>query len=79
MSEIEAKVKTILVEKLGLAETQLEPQASFTDDLGVDSLDVYETLTAIEKEFGVSISDEEAEKLTTVGAVLRYILERQQN
>ncbi len=79
MAEIATKIKTILIDKLGLAETQLVPEASFRDDLGVDSLDVYEVLNEIEREFGISIPDEDAEKLTTVGAVCSYILDKQRN
>lgn len=73
-SQIAAKVKLIFHEKLGVEETSLTPSASFTDDLGLDSLDVLETFMAIEKEFGIKIGDEDAEKLTTVGSVIDYII-----
>jgi acyl carrier protein len=70
---IAAKVKTIFSEKLGLEQSLMIPSASFTNDLGLDSLDVIETFMALEKEFGIKISDEDAEKLTTVGSVIDYI------
>jgi len=74
-SLIVARVKTILREKLGLDESRLTPNASFSNDLGLDSLDVLETLMALEKEFGIRIGDEDAEKLQTVGAVTNYIID----
>jgi acyl carrier protein len=75
-SEIIAKIKTIFVDKLGVDESALVNNASFTNDLGADSLDVLETFMQLEKEFGVKIADEDAEKLTTVGAVIDYIVQR---
>jgi acyl carrier protein len=72
-SGIAAKVRTIFSEKLGLEQSAMIPSASFTNDLGLDSLDVIETFMALEKEFGIKISDEDAEKLTTVGSVINYI------
>jgi acyl carrier protein len=72
-SGIAAKVRAIIVEKLGVEETALTDNAAFTGDLGLDSLDVLETLMAMEKEFGIKITDEDAEKLTTVGSVINYI------
>jgi acyl carrier protein len=72
-SGIPARVKSIFHEKLGVEESALVDSASFSDDLGLDSLDVLETFTALEKEFEIRIGDEEAEKLTTVGAVIDYI------
>jgi acyl carrier protein len=71
-SGIAAKVRTIFSEKLGLEQSALVPSASFTNDLGLDSLDVLETFMALEKEFNIKIGDEDAEKLTTVGAVVDY-------
>jgi acyl carrier protein len=73
VSYIETRVRAILVEKLGVDEHVLNRNASFHDDLGVDSLDMIETFTVLEKEFGIKIADEAAEKLTTVGAVIDYI------
>lgn len=75
-SETIAKIKTIIVEKLGVEETVLSENASFTNDLGLDSLDVLETFMEFEKEFGIKITDEDAEKLTTVRSVIDYILAR---
>jgi acyl carrier protein len=75
-TETIAKIKTIITEKLGVEESALVDKASFTNDLGLDSLDVLETFMAFEKEFGVKIDDEDAEKLTTVGAVIDYIVAR---
>jgi len=74
-SVIAARIKTILMDKLGVEETVLAQDASFTSDLGADSLDVLETFTALEKEFGIRIPDETAEKLTTVGSVIDHIIE----
>jgi acyl carrier protein len=73
-SQIAAKVKTIFHEKLGVEEASLTANASFSNDLGLDSLDVLETFMAIEKEFGFKITDEDAEKLTTVGSVIDYVI-----
>jgi acyl carrier protein len=74
-SEIVAKIKTIFVDKLGVQESALADNASFSNDLGLDSLDVLETFMELEKEFGLKIPDEEAEKLTTVGSVINYIVD----
>jgi acyl carrier protein len=73
-SEITTKIKSIIVDKLGVEESSLERKASFSDDLGLDSLDILETFVALEKEFDIKITDEDAEKLTTVGAVIDYVL-----
>ncbi|MCF0193355.1 MAG: acyl carrier protein [Prevotella sp.] len=73
MTEIEAKVKEIIVEKLGVDEAEVTPEASFTNDLGADSLDTVELIMAFEQEFGVSIPDDQAEKISTVGAAIEYI------
>jgi acyl carrier protein len=75
-SEMTAKIKTIITDKLGVEGSALVREASFSDDLGLDSLDVLETFMELEKEFGIKIDDEEAEKLTTVGSVIDYILAR---
>ncbi|MBT3301853.1 MAG: acyl carrier protein [Bacteroidetes bacterium] len=73
MSEIEAKVKAIIVEKLGVDESEVTPEASFTNDLGADSLDTVELIMEFEKEFNVSIPDEQAEKIGTVGQAISYL------
>jgi acyl carrier protein len=75
-SRTAARVRTIIVEKLGVDEAVLTEKAAFAGDLGLDSLDVLETLMAMEKEFNIKITDEDAEKLTTVGSVINYIKER---
>ena len=67
------KVKSIIVEQLGVAETSVEMEASFIDDLGADSLDIVELIMALEEEFDLQIPDNEAEKIMTVGDVVEYI------
>jgi acyl carrier protein len=73
MSEVEAKVKAIIVDKLGVEEADVTPTASFTNDLGADSLDTVELIMEFEKEFGISIPDEQAEKIATVGDAIAHI------
>ncbi|MCQ2278437.1 MAG: acyl carrier protein [Bacteroidales bacterium] len=73
MSEIESKVKAIIVDKLGVDEKDVTPAASFTNDLGADSLDTVELIMELEKEFNIQIPDEAAEKIQTVGDVINYI------
>ena len=73
MASVEEKVKHIIVEQLGVEEEEVKPEASFVDDLGADSLDVVELVMALEEEFGLEISDEEAEKLTSVQQAVKYI------
>ena len=75
-SGIADKIRTIIVEKLGVDKSTLTDKASFAGDLGLDSLDVLETLMAMEKEFNIKITDEDAEKLTTVGSVIEYITQK---
>ena len=70
---IEEKVKAIIVEQLGVKEDQVIPEAKFIEDLGADSLDTVELVMALEEEFGMEIPDEEAEKLQSVGDVIKYI------
>ena len=70
---LEDKVKEIIVEQLGVNAEQVTPEASFIEDLGADSLDTVELVMAFEEEFGAEIPDEDAEKLTTVGAVMEYL------
>lgn len=71
--EIESKVKEIIVENLGVDAAQVNPQASFVNDLGADSLDTVELVMALEEEFDIEIPDEEAEKIQTVGQAIDYI------
>jgi acyl carrier protein len=73
MASVEEKVKHIIVEQLGVDEDEVKPDASFVDDLGADSLDVVELVMALEEEFEMEISDEDAEKLTTVKQAIEYI------
>ena len=73
MSEIESKVKAIIVDKLGVEEADVVATASFTNDLGADSLDTVELIMEFEKEFGISIPDDQAEKIGTVGDAVSYI------
>lgn len=77
MSEIEAKVKEIIVDKLGVDAADVTPEASFTNDLGADSLDTVELIMEFEKVFDTTIPDDQAEKITTVGDAVKYILEHQ--
>ena len=73
MAEIEARVKAIIVDKLGVDESEVTPNASFTNDLGADSLDTVELIMELEKEFGMSIPDDQAEKIATVKDAVDYI------
>ncbi|HAV64444.1 MAG TPA: acyl carrier protein [Verrucomicrobiales bacterium] len=72
---IEQKIKKIIVEQLGVNEDQVTPEAKFIEDLGADSLDTVELVMALEEEFGSEIPDEDAEKLQSVGDVIKYIEE----
>ena len=67
------KVKSIITEQLGVDESEVTPEANFVEDLGADSLDTVELVMALEEEYGIEISDEDAEKIQTVGDVLKYI------
>ena len=75
MSEIESRVKSIIVEKFGVAESEVTMEASFTNDLGADSLDTVELIMEIEDEFGISIPDDLAEKISTVGDAIKFVEE----
>tara|TARA_B100000029_G_scaffold463287_1_gene496448 strand:+ start:347 stop:583 length:237 start_codon:yes stop_codon:yes gene_type:complete len=73
MENLENKIKEIIVDKLGIEESEITDTASFTNDLGADSLDTVELIMEFEKEFNVSIPDEEAEKIQTVGDAIAYL------
>ena len=73
MSDIASRVKAIIVDKLGVDENEVTPTASFTNDLGADSLDTVELIMEFEKEFNISIPDEDAEKICAVGDAVSYI------
>ena len=73
MSEVAERVKAIIVDKLSVEETEVTNEASFINDLGADSLDTVELIMEFEKKFGISIPDDQAEKITTVGDAIAYI------
>ena len=73
MSEVQAKVVEIIVDKLGVKAEEVVPEASFTAHLGADSLDSVELIMEFEKAFDIQIPDEDAEKITTVGAAIEYV------
>ena len=73
MAEIDAKVKAIIVDKLGVEESQVTNEANFQTDLGADSLDTVEMIMEFEKDFGISIPDEDAQKIATVGDAIAYV------
>jgi len=73
---LEAKVKELIVQQLGVNESEVVPEAKFIDDLGADSLDLVELVMALEDEYGIEIPDEDAEKIVTVGDAIKYIQER---
>lgn len=72
-SEIAKRVQAIIVDKLGVDESEVTPEASFANDLGADSLDTVELIMEFEKEFGISIPDDKAESITTVGEAIAYV------
>ena len=76
MSSVDERVKKIVVEQLGVKEEEVSNESSFVDDLGADSLDTVELVMALEEEFGYEISDEDAEKITTVQDAIKYIEDR---
>jgi acyl carrier protein len=71
--EVEAKVREIISEQLGVAPDEIKPESSFVEDLGADSLDIVELVMALEEQYGMEISDEDAEKIRTVNDVVGYI------
>jgi acyl carrier protein len=73
MSDIASKVKAIIIDKLGVDEKEVTQEASFTNDLGADSLDTVELIMEFEKEFNIAIPDDQAEKIATVGQAIEYI------
>ncbi len=73
MSDIANKIKAIIVDKLGVDESEVTPEASFTNDLGADSLDTVELIMEFEKEFNIAIPDDQAENISTVGEAIAYI------
>lgn len=75
MSDVASRVKAIIVDKLGVDENEVTPEASFTNDLGADSLDTVELIMEFEKEFNMGIPDDQAESIATVGDAIKYIEE----
>jgi acyl carrier protein len=75
MSDIASRVTAIIVDKLGVDESEVTPEASFTNDLGADSLDTVELIMEFEKEFNMGIPDDQAESISTVGEAIKYIEE----
>ena len=73
MSDIATRLKAIIIDKLGVDEKEVTPEASFTNDLGADSLDTVELIMEFEKEFNIAIPDDQAEKIGTVGDAIAYI------
>jgi acyl carrier protein len=77
MADTAQRITAIIVEKLGINEADITPEASFTNDLGADSLDIVELIMDLEKEFDLTIPDEDAEKIGTVGDAIRYVESKQ--
>ena len=75
-ASVQARVKEIVCEQLGVSAEEVTPEASFIEDLGADSLDIVELVMALEEEYEMEISDEDAEKIRTVGDVVKYIEEK---
>ena len=73
MSDIQNRVKAIIVDKLGVDESEVKPEATFTNDLGADSLDTVELIMELVKEFNITIPDDQAEKIATVGDAIAYV------
>lgn len=74
-SAVEAKIKEIIAEQLGIRESEIQAQANFLEDLGADSLDIVELIMAMEEEFDLEIPDEEAERILTVSNAVSYVVE----
>ncbi|MEX1063326.1 MAG: acyl carrier protein [Balneolaceae bacterium] len=74
--DVESKVKAIIVDKLGVDDSEVTTDANFTNDLGADSLDTVELIMEFEKEFDISIPDEDAENIATVGSAVKYLQEK---
>jgi acyl carrier protein len=79
MADTEARVKEIIMNKLGVEASQVTPEASFTNDLGADSLDTVELVMEFEKAFNLQIPDEDAEKISTVGDAIKYLSAKAQS
>jgi acyl carrier protein len=79
MSAVTEKVKKMIVDQLGVSESEVIPEAKFIDDLGADSLDIVELIMALEDEYSIEIPDEDAEKMETVGDAIKYIEDRLAN
>lgn len=75
MADIFEKVKDLIVDQLGVDAQKVTPEASFIEDLGADSIDIVELIMSLEEEFGITISDEDAQKIRTVGDAVKYIQE----
>ncbi len=75
-AQAEAKIRAIIADKLGVEESEIVPEASFTDDLGADSLDTVELIMEFEKEFNIKIPDEDADKIATVQNAISYVTEK---
>ncbi|HEX16494.1 MAG: acyl carrier protein [Deltaproteobacteria bacterium] len=75
-SSLEERLKELIVQQLGVDESEVVPEAKFVDDLGADSLDLVELIMALEDEYGIEIPDEDAEKIVTVGDAINYLKER---
>lgn len=73
MADVFEKVKDLIVDQLGVDASKVTPEASFIEDLGADSIDIVELIMALEEEFGITISDEDAQKISTVGDAVKYI------
>ncbi|RLA95136.1 MAG: acyl carrier protein [Deltaproteobacteria bacterium] len=75
-SSLEERLKELIVQQLGVDESEVVPEAKFVDDLGADSLDLVELIMALEDEYGIEIPDEDAEKIVTVGDAINYLKEK---
>lgn len=78
-TQIEAKVRSLVADQLGVGEDEIKPESSFIDDLGADSLDIVELVMALEEEFGIEIPDDEQDNIKTVGDAINYINEHKKD